>query len=189
MGQIIQHLLMFYALMEYSSDSIVFKEYFRDETGGYTGGNFVYVSHEKARHYGMTPAQMKGKTDQELLPPGEAAKSLKDDLWVMTHCKALRDLRETITHSDGKTVTVSVTKFPWFNPGGNILGVICIARDISQRVEAEMKTDLLNEFLRRDVLRPMATLHPVVDRLEPAPGNDRIRRVYARVFAKLRKFR
>ncbi|NVN91521.1 MAG: PAS domain-containing protein [Desulfuromonadales bacterium] len=185
MGQIIQNLLMFYALMEYSSDSIVFKEYFRDEKGGYTGGNFVSVSNEKARHYGMTPAQMKGKTDQDLLPSAEAAKSLKDDLWVMTHKRAIRDIRETITHPNGETVSVSVTKFPWFNQGGDIFGVICIARDISRRVEAEKQTDQLSEFLMRDMFQPLASIHSLIQNLESTPENKRIKKVYSQVFAKL----
>lgn len=186
MGQIIQNLLMFYALMEYSSDSIVFKEYFRDEAGGFTGGNFVCVSNEKARHYGMTPSQMRGKTDRDLLPPREAAKSLRDDLWVMTHRRAIHDIRETITHPDGETVTVSVTKFPWFNQGGEVFGVICIARDISRRLEVENESHRLNEFLMRELFQPLASIHSRIEKLEPSPDNDRIRKVFGSIFSKLR---
>lgn len=187
MGQIIQNLLMFYALMEYSSDSIVFKEYFRDEKGNYSGGQFVSVSNEKARHYGLTPSQMRGKTDRDLLPPREAAKSLSDDLWVMNNRRAIRDIRETITHPDGKSVSVSVTKFPWFDQGGDIFGVICIARDISGRVEAEQQSDLLSEFLVRDLLQPLAALGRRIDRLAPSPEHERIKREFTRIFSKLRR--
>lgn len=186
MGQIMQNLLMFYALMEYSSDSIVFKEYFGDEAGGFTGGNFVCVSNEKARHYGMTPSQMRGKTDRDLLPPREAAKSLRDDLWVMAHRRAIHDIRETITHPDGETVTVSVTKFPWFNQGGEVFGVICIARDISRRIEAENESHRLNEFLMRELFQPLASIHGQIENLAPTPDNDRIRQVYGSVFTRLR---
>ncbi len=189
MGQIIQNLLMFYALMEYSSDSIVFKEYFGDEMGGFTGGNFVYVSNEKARHYGMTPSQMRGKTDGDLLPPREADKSLKDDLWVMKHRQAIRDIRETITHPDGQTVSVSVTKFPWFNQGGDVLGVICVARDISERVRAEKRTNLLNEFMMRDIVLPLSSVQSSIENLDPTPQNNRIKRVCSRIFGKARKVR
>ena len=187
MGQIIQNLLMFYALMECSSDSIVFKEYFRDEKGCFTGGNFVYVSNEKARHYGMTPSQMKGKTDQDLLPAKEAAKSLKDDLWVMTHGRAIRDIRETITHPNGETVSVSVTKFPWFNQDGKFFGVICVARDISECVESEQQFVPPGEFLVRDIFPLLASIYPLVENLEPTPDNKQIKKVYSQVFAKLRK--
>jgi PAS domain S-box-containing protein len=189
MGQIIQNLLMFYALMECSSDSIVFTEYFRDEKGGFTGGNFVYVSNEKAKHYGMTPSQMKGKSDRDLLPSKQAAKSLSDDLWVMTHRQAIRDIRETITHPNGETVSVSVTKFPWFNQGGDIMGVICIARDISKSVAAEKQSDLLSEFLMRDIFMPLASIHSLIENLEPTPENNRIKKVYSQVFTKFRKIR
>lgn len=187
MGQIIQNLLMFYALMEYSSDSIVFKEYFRDEKGGFTGGQFVCVSNEKARHYGLTPSQMRGKTDRDLLPPREAAKSLSDDLWVMTNRRAIRDIRETITHPDGKSVSVSVTKFPWFDQGGDIFGVICIARDISRRVEAEQQSDQLNEFMVRDLLLPLASLGRRMEKLEPVPATNRIKREFSRIVARLKR--
>jgi PAS domain S-box-containing protein len=187
MGQIIQNLLMFYALMEYSSDSIVFKEYFRDEKGGFTGGQFVYVSNEKARHYGLTTAQMKGKTDRDLLPPKEAAKSLSDDLWVMTHRRAIRDIRETITHPDGKSVSVSVTKFPWFDQGGDIFGVICVARDISRRVEAEQQSDLLSEFMARDLFKPLAALGRRMEKLESSAETNRIKKEFSRILAKLKQ--
>ncbi len=187
MGQIIQNLLMFYALMEYSSDSIVFKEYFRDERGGFNGGRFVCVSNEKARHYGLTPAQMRGKSDHDLLPPREAAKSLSDDLWVLTNRRAIRDIRETITHPDGKRVTVSVTKFPWFDQGGDIFGVICIARDISARVEAEHQSDRLSEFMSRELLGPLTELATRVDTLETSAGNNRIKRDFSRILAKLKQ--
>lgn len=187
MGQIIQNLLMFYALMEYSSDSIVFKEYFRDEKGSFTGGQFVSVSNEKARHYGLTPSQMKGKTDRDLLPPREAAKSLSDDLWVMTNRRAIHDIRETITHPDGKSVSVSVTKFPWFDQGGDIFGVICIARDISKRVEAEQQSDLLSEFMVRDLLLPLAALGRRIERLESGPEHDRIKKEFSGILSKLKR--
>jgi PAS domain S-box-containing protein len=187
MGQIIQNLLMFYALMEYSSDSIVFKEYFRDEKGGFTGGQFVCVSNEKARHYGLTAAQMRGKTDRDLLPPKEAAKSLSDDLWVMTHRRAIRDIRETITHPDGKSVSVSVTKFPWFDQGGDIFGVICVARDISRRVEAEQQSDLLSEFMARDLFKPLAALGRRMEKLESSAETNRIKKEFSRILAKLKQ--
>jgi PAS domain S-box-containing protein len=173
--------------MEYSSDSIVFKEYFRDEKGSFTGGQFVCVSNEKARHYGLTPSQMRGKTDRDLLPPREAAKSLSDDLWVMTNRRAIRDIRETITHPDGKSVSVSVTKFPWFDQGGDVFGVICIARDISKRVEAEQQSDLLSEFMVRDLLLPLTALGRRIERLEPGPEHDRIKKDFSAVFSKLKR--
>ena len=187
MGQIIQNLLMFYALMEYSFDSIVFKEYFRDEKGNYSGGQFVSVSNEKARHYGLTAAQMRGKTDRDLLPPKEAAKSLSDDLWVMTNRRAIRDIRETITHPDGKSVSVSVTKFPWFDQGGDIFGVICVARDISRRVEAEQQSDLLSEFMARDLFKPLAALGRRMEKLESSAENNRIKKDFSRILAKLKQ--
>jgi PAS domain S-box-containing protein len=130
MGRMMQELMMFYAFLENTSDSIVIKEYFATEDGTFTGGNIVCASAAKARNYGLTMEGIRGYTDFDLMPREQAEKALEDDLWVMKNRKTIQDIRETITHKNGEVVQVSVTKFPWILPGGEIVGVMCIARNI-----------------------------------------------------------
>lgn len=131
MGRAMQELMIFDSFLRNTSDSIVVKEYFATEDGGFAGGNIVCASAEKARHYDLNMESIRGLTDFDLMPQEQAEKAFQDDLLVMKNRKPIEDIREVITHKNGEVVTVSVTKFPWFSPGGELLGVMCIARDIS----------------------------------------------------------
>ena len=137
MGRSMQELMIFNAFLQNTSDSIVIKEYFATEDGKFTGGKIICASAAKARHYGLTMDSIRGYTDFDLMPREQAEKALQGDLWVMEHRKPIEDIRETITHKDGEIVNVSVTKFPWILPGGKIVGVMCIARnmDVGKRTE------------------------------------------------------
>src|ERR1039457_3443955 len=129
MGRAMQELMIFNSFLKNTRDSIVIKEYFATEDGSFTGGNIICASAEKARHYDLTMDTIRGYTDFDLMPRDQAEKALQDDLWVMKNRKPLEDIRETITHINGDIVYVSVTKFPWILPEGEIVGVMCIARN------------------------------------------------------------
>ena len=131
MGRSMQELMIFNSFLINTRDSIVVKEYFATENGGFTGGNIVCASAAKAHNYGLTMDSIRGLTDFDLMPRDQAEKALQDDLWVMNNRKSIEDMRENITHKNGETVKVSVTKFPWILPGGEIVGVMCIARNIT----------------------------------------------------------
>jgi hypothetical protein len=130
MGRGLKELLIFNSFLKNTKDSIVVKEYFAAEDGSYTGGVIVCASAEKACHYGLTMDTIRGHTDFDLMPKDQAEKALLDDIWVLKNCKPLEDIRETITHKAGDTVKVSVSKFPWMLPGGEVVGVMCIARKL-----------------------------------------------------------
>lgn len=159
MGRSMQEVLIFNAFMQHTSDSIVIKEYFANERGEFTGGKIICASATKARHYGLTMDTIRGYTDFDLLPHGQAEKALQDDLWVMKHRKPIEDQRETITHKNGEIVKVSVTKFPWVLPSGEIVGVMCIARNITIRERAKQQARDLMEFMRREILKPLLPLY------------------------------
>jgi PAS domain S-box-containing protein len=159
MGRSMQEVLIFNAFMEHTSASIVIKEYFANERGGFTGGKIICASATKARHYGLNMNTIRGYTDFDLLPREQAEKALQDDLWVMENRKPIEDQHETITHKNGEIVKVSVTKFPWVLPSGEIVGVMCIARNITLRERAKQQTQDLVEFVRRQVLRPLLAIY------------------------------
>lgn len=159
MGRSMQELLIFNSFMNNTSDSIVIKEYFATEQGQFTGGTIVCASAVKAKHYGLNMDTIRGLTDFDLLPREQAEKALQDDLWVMKHCKPIEDIRETITHKNGEKVNISVTKFPWILPGGELVGVMCIARNITIREKAKQQYHDLKEFMMRDVLKPLIPIY------------------------------
>jgi PAS domain S-box-containing protein len=154
-----QEVLIFDAFMKHTSDSIVIKEYFATERGEFTGGKIICASATKAGHYGLNMDTIRGYTDFDLMPREQAKKALEDDLWVMKNRKPIEDQRETITHKNGEIVKVSVTKFPWVLPGGEIVGVMCIARNITMREKAKQQARDLMQFMMQEVLKPLLPMY------------------------------
>ena len=185
MGRSMQEVLIFNAFMKHTRDSIVIKEYFATERGEFTGGKIICASETKARHYGLNMDTIRGHTDFDLMPREQAARALKDDIWVMEHRKPIEDLRETITHRNGEIVTMSVTKFPWILPGGEIVGVMCISRNITIREKAKQHARDLMQFMSREVLKPLL---PIYQReLKYTASGDAVKTVISRVMEKLRE--
>jgi len=185
MGRSMQEVLIFDAFMRHTSDSIVIKEYFATERGGFTGGKIICASETKARHYGLNMDTIRGRTDFDLMPREQAARAHQDDIWVMENRRPIEDQRETITHKNGEIVKISVTKFPWILPGGEIVGVMCIARNITIRERAKQQARDLMQFMSLEVLKPLL---PVYHReLKSTESGNVLKTVIARVIRKLRE--
>ena len=121
-----QYLL--HALMNNISDSI----YFKDKEN-----RFVMVNRAKAEHSGVTCKEMIGKTDFDFFPLEIAKQSFADDNLVMESGKSIIDRVEEIIHLNKIKHWVSVTKVPWYDEEGKIIGTIGITRDITERKKAE----------------------------------------------------
>ncbi|MBK5276353.1 MAG: PAS domain-containing protein [Desulfuromonadales bacterium] len=185
MGRSMQEVLIFDAFMRNTSDSIVIKEYFATERGGFTGGKIICASEAKAGHYGLNMDTIRGRTDFDLMPPEQAAKAFQDDIWVMEHRKPIEDQRETITHKNGEIVKVSVTKFPWILTGGEIIGVMCIARNITIREKAKQQARDLIQFMMQEVLKPLLPMYH--NELKYSESGKVLKTVIFRVIRKLRE--
>ena len=185
MGRSMQEVLIFDAFMRHTRDSIVIKEYFATERGEFTGGKIICASETKAAHYGLTMDTIRGRTDFDLMPREQAARALQDDLWVMKHRRPIEDLRETITHKNGEIVNISVTKFPWILPGGEIVGVMCIARNITIREKARQQARDLMQFMSREVLKPLLPIYQ--NEMKYSASGNVLRTIISRVIGKLRE--
>lgn len=121
-----------YELLKALMDSIPDSIYFKDDQN-----RFILVNSTKAKHRGVSPKEMIGKTDFNLLPRAEAQKAFNDDNAILGTGKSLINIEEQITQSDGSTKWVSVTKVPRFDKKGKIVGTIGISRDITEKKRAE----------------------------------------------------
>lgn len=149
---------MMIALLNNSHDSI----YIKDKEG-----KFQAVSQVKAEHAGVSYQDMIGETDFKFMTQDEAIKAWEDDVEVMTTGIPIRDKVEKITRPDGSEVYVSVTKVPWKNEDGEIIGIIGISRDITRRKEIEnhnfkMVTSTAHE-LRSPLISIGGTLNRVIN--------------------------
>lgn len=139
-------------LMENTPDSIYFKEYF--------DGKFCFtmMSNAKAAKYGRSPEGMIGKTDFDFLPHDQAQKSYEDDMKVFTSGKPIIDKLEKITHPDGKTCWVSVSKIPWIGSNGRVEGIAGISRDVTRRIEIEQHIINMIGIVGHDIRSPILSI-------------------------------
>ena len=119
---------LLHALMDNIPDSI----YFKDKQK-----RFVRVNRVKAEHSGVAPEEMIGKTDFDFSPKDMAIQSFAEDDHIMESGSSIVDKREKNIHFDKREYWVSVTKVPWYDEEGRIIGVIGITRDTTQRKQAE----------------------------------------------------
>jgi PAS domain S-box-containing protein len=185
MGMLMDDLRMWHEFLNQSPHSIVVKKYYHDGNGNFSGGQFIRVSRTKAEHYGLTIEQIRGKTDWDLLPPKEAKKVHDDDLWVMRNRTPIKNRVERITHPDGKTIFVSVTKMPWLD-GDIVHGVMSISWDITEQVLAEKRTHSIIAQMRH-LYAPILAASSLI--LGVVPENGQLGRLFREMLARMKKMR
>ncbi|MEG4030915.1 MULTISPECIES: PAS domain S-box protein [unclassified Microcoleus] len=129
------------SILESTPDIIVVK----DREGRYVALN----SNGATSFYGKPIEEILGKDDSELLPPAAAVPIMAKDREIM-EAGTTETYEEDV--SNGKiTTSFLTTKAPWRDAQGNILGMIAIARDITDRKQAEEalrdRNALLNSIL------------------------------------------
>jgi diguanylate cyclase (GGDEF)-like protein/PAS domain S-box-containing protein len=93
---------------------------------------FVMVNNAKADFYGKKPDDFIGKTDFDIFPEEKATEHLKNENNVIKNGKPILDKVEKISCS-GKEILMSSDIAPWYDKKGNIIGTLCLSRDISGR--------------------------------------------------------
>ncbi len=157
------------ALLDHSSDSITVKSYEHDGNGAFKGGEYIRVSKVKAAHHKLTRAQMRGKTDYDFLSKDEAGRARKVDVWVMTNKKQFDVAEEKIVRN-GKVIWYNTSVIPLTTPEGIIYGTMCIARDVTKRVEAQHRNKRLLKFLKKRLSMPIIAIFPIIKLLGPQQG-------------------
>jgi PAS domain S-box-containing protein len=117
------------ALLDNATDSI----YFKDRQGRHTRVNRVLL-----QNLGLTGAsQIIGKTDVEVYGPKQGHKSLADDLRVIETGEPIVGRLEKKQKKDGRINWTSTTKVPLRDPGGQIVGLAGITREVNDIMQAE----------------------------------------------------
>ena len=137
------------ALLRHTEDSIFFKD---------MDGRFVLVSEAKARRSVIRWEDMIGKTDFDFLPLEEAQKCRDDEIFIMETGKSLIDKEEELTRFNGTKSWISVSKFPWKDINGEIIGVIGISRDITKRKKLENHILRMLSIATHDMRSPVVSI-------------------------------
>ena len=113
------------SLLESVSDLIFMK----DARGIYMTCNKVF-----ARFAKRTPQQIIGGTDCDFLPPGSCRIFLEQDIEVLDTGRS-HTHHEWVDHPDGGKCLLETVKSPVYSEKGECIGLIGIARDITNREE------------------------------------------------------
>ncbi|WP_299471078.1 EAL domain-containing protein [uncultured Roseibium sp.] len=128
------------------------------------GHRFVMANLQVAIDLGLDdPSQVIGKTDMELHPAETGAMFAAAEAEIMETRQARIDYEELSILANGKRRWLSTSKFPVLNDREEVVGLVGISRDITER----KKADLLQQGQNK-VLQDIATaksLHQVLETL------------------------
>ncbi|MEW6053703.1 MAG: PAS domain-containing protein [Nitrospirota bacterium] len=99
--------------------------------------NSVYMSCNEnfARDLGINPDEIAGRTDYEFFPRDLAEKYREDDRKVLTSGQTEEIEEKHLLH--GEEFWVSTVKTPVTDEQGNVIGVLGVFRDITERKKME----------------------------------------------------
>jgi PAS domain S-box-containing protein len=107
--------------------------YYKDSMGIYLGCNEAFT-----HRVGKPLSEIMGRADYDIFPPELAFKVRSADqkaLDTMATCKS----EEWVQFADGRQILLDTQRAPFHDGRGNLLGVLCTGRDITERKLAEDK--------------------------------------------------
>lgn len=116
------------AVVEGTTDAV----YLKDREGRY-----LLLNDATARIAGVEGRdQMEGRTDEDLFPPETAENISRDDQRVMDTGETVR-FEERLEIADGNIRVYETVKAPYRNAGGDVVGVIGVSRDVTEKHRAK----------------------------------------------------
>jgi PAS domain S-box-containing protein len=103
---------------------------------------YVAVNEQFANTAGMKLEEIVGKTDLDIWQESFAKKYRNDDLDIM-QTRQRKSAEEIQIDSTGREYWVEITKTPILNTSGDVVGTTGIAREITERKQAELERETL----------------------------------------------
>jgi len=112
--------------------------FYKDESNVYLGCNKAFEEFAD-----VTEEKLIGLTDFDLFDEETAAHFRMMDVAMMEQKRTRRN-EEEVKYPDGHHVTLETVKTPYYDSEGNVLGLIGISRDITERKKKEDEINYLN---------------------------------------------
>jgi len=128
-------------ILESASEAIFAKD---------TSGVYKSINQAGARMLGLSVAEVVGHTDDELLPAGIVNQFRKTDEQVLS--SGVASEREETGDLYGRLRTFLSHKTPWRDNSGNIIGIIGVSNDITERKEHEKEQQKIEKLESLGVL-------------------------------------
>lgn len=129
------------ALMRGLIDSVPDLITFKNEKSEFLGCNKAF-----SEYVNLSEEDLIGKTDTDLFPTEVAEFYRRKDKSMLNAGEAKRN-EEWIHYPDGRRVLLDTLKTPFFSSSGEVLGLIGISRDITERKETEARILMQQRFL------------------------------------------
>ncbi|MHA1728743.1 MAG: PAS domain-containing protein, partial [Promethearchaeota archaeon] len=98
---------------------------------------YIIANDKTLEAFGLSKEQVIGKNDYEIMrDKEEALKNIEDDREIYATKKTKKAVKQ-ITRTDGNKYWFQSIKVPQFDDKGNIIGIVGISRDITERKKAE----------------------------------------------------
>ncbi len=109
-------------------------------------GRFIYVNPSAARLFGASADEVVGTTDDDWFGPAIGTRNRADDRVAIAKGNVSRE--HTLELSGGARV-FSTTKMPYVDESGDVIGVVGIARDITEQVAERRAFEAERELFAR----------------------------------------
>ncbi len=136
-------------------ECIPYKIYFKDKES-----RFLAVSQSKAEGTGLSREEFKGKTDFDFFTEEEAKVMKEEEVRIMKTGKSVIEKIQKVEIPDGNEKWYSVTKIPFYDKKGKIIGTLGISRDVTRIKTLELEKGKKLKA-QREELEILST--PVVD--------------------------
>ncbi|MCG8478165.1 MAG: PAS domain-containing protein, partial [Spirochaetales bacterium] len=151
-------------LMRLVIDTTPMRIYWKDRTLRYLGGNRAFA--EDARLSNVD--DIEGSTDFDMPWREQADRYRRHDLSIMESGVPEIDFEERKADADGTTIWCNSSKVPLRNAEGEIVGILGIYQDVTQRRSIEKQLRELNRDLERRVEERTAELRRTLHNLSEA---------------------
>lgn len=125
-------------------DSIPVRVFWKDREGRYLGCNQTFAA-DACR---ASPGEIVGLNDFDISPPEQAQRFRADDFAVMDSGRERLNFEESFRKADGTVIWLRTSKLPLRDAGGDVIGVLGVYEDITNRKEVELALRDHEEKLR-----------------------------------------